>query len=424
MEWGWDNARAILGLGLIVGIAWAVSENRKAFPWKLVLGAIGLQFAFALLLFAVPPVREMLFKANVVVDALEDATRYGTGFVYGYIGDNSAFPNPSVEAGPAFFFQILPIVIVVAALSAMLWHWRILRYITKGFAFIFTKTMGIGGATSLAVSANIFMGMTEAPVLVKPYIKGMTRSEVFVLMTTGFATIAGSVLVIYTTFLQPVMDNPLGQLLTASIIAAPAAVAIALVIVPETTKLHDRAHEPDFEYESTMDAFSSGATVGLQIVLNIATMLIAALAILFMVNSMLGWLPDVFGAPLSIERVLGWIFSPLMYMVGVPLEESAKAGSLMGIKTVLTEFVAFLQLAQTPDAELSARSRIIVAHAICGFANIGSIGILIGGLTIIEPERRDLFLALSWKTLLAGTLATCMSACIAGALPASLFLGG
>ena len=173
-----------------------------------------------------------------------------------------------------------------------------------------------------------------------------------------------------------------------------------------------------------MDAFSSGATVGLQIVLNIATMLIAALAILFMVNSMLGWLPDVFGAPLSIERVLGWIFSPLMYMVGVPLEESAKAGSLMGIKTVLTEFVAFLQLAQTPDAELSARSRIIVAHAICGFANIGSIGILIGGLTIIEPERRDLFLALSWKTLLAGTLATCMSACIAGALPASLFLGG
>ena len=424
MEWGWDNARAILGLGLIVAIAWAVSENRKAFPWKLVLGAIGLQFAFALLLFAVPPVREMLFKANVVVDALEDATRYGTGFVYGSIGDNSAFPNPSVEAGPAFFFQILPIVIVVAALSAMLWHWRILRYITKGFAFIFTKTMGIGGATSLAVSANIFMGMTEAPVLVKPYIKGMTRSEVFVLMTTGFATIAGSVLVIYTTFLQPVMDNPLGQLLTASIIAAPAAVAIALVIVPETTKLHDRAHEPDFEYESTMDAFSSGATVGLQIVLNIATMLIAALAILFMVNSMLGWLPDVFGAPLSIERVLGWIFSPLMYMVGVPLEESAKAGSLMGIKTVLTEFVAFLQLAQTPDAELSARSRIIVAHAICGFANIGSIGILIGGLTIIEPERRDLFLALSWKTLLAGTLATCMSACIAGALPASLFLGG
>ncbi|MAI91496.1 MAG: nucleoside transporter [Hyphomonadaceae bacterium TMED5] len=424
MEWGWDNARAILGLVLIVAIAWGISENRKAFPWKLVLGAVGLQFVFALLLFAVPPVRDTLFKANGIVDTLQAATRAGTGFVFGYIGDNTTFPVDEANANPAFFFQILPLVIVVAALSAMLWHWRILRYITKAFAFIFAKTMGIGGATSLAVSANIFMGMTEAPVLVKPYIKGMTRSEVFVLMVTGFATIAGSVLVIYTTFLQPVMANPLGQLLTASIIAAPAAVALALTMVPETTAIHDRAHEPDFEYESTMDAFSSGATVGLQIVLNIATMLIAALAILFIANELIGALPEVNGEPLSIQRILGWIFLPLMYMVGVPIEEAAKAGSLMGIKTVLTEFVAFLDLANTPSDELSDRSRIIVAHAICGFANFGSIGILIGGLTIIAPERRDTFLSLSWKTLLAGTLATCMSACIAGALPAALFLGG
>jgi CNT family concentrative nucleoside transporter len=424
MDWGWDNARALLGLVVIVGIAWAVSENRKLFPWKLVLGAVGLQFVFALLLFAVPPVRNVLFKANVVVDGLENATRYGTGFVFGYIGDNTTFPVEQANANPAFFFQILPIVIVVAALSAILWHWRILRWVTKAFAFIFAKTMGLGGATSLAVSANIFMGMTEAPVLVKPYIKGMTRSEVFVLMTTGFATIAGSVLIIYTTFLQPVMANPLAQLLTASIVAAPAAVALALTMVPETVAITDRAHEPDFEYESTMDAFSSGASTGLQIVLNIATMLIAALALLFMVNAALGAAPDVNGEALSIQRILGWIFMPLMYMTGVPMEEAAKAGSLMGIKTVLTEFVAFLDLANTPADQLSDRSRIIVAHAICGFANFGSIGILIGGLTIIAPERRDTFLSLSWKTLLAGTLATCMSACIAGALPASLFLGG
>lgn len=424
MEWGWDNARALIGLAMIVGIAWALSENRKAFPWKIVLGAVGLQFAFALLLFAVPPVRSILFKANILVDALEEATKAGTGFVYGYIGDNSTFPVEGVEAGPAFFFQILPIVIVVAALSAILWHWRVLRLVTKAFAFIFSKTMGLGGATSLAVSANIFMGMTEAPVLVKPYLKGMTRSEIFVLMTTGFATIAGSVLVIYTTFLEPVMANPLAQLLTASIVAAPAAVALALTMVPERTDIHDRAHEPDFEYESTMDAFATGASDGLKIVLNIATMLIAALALLYLVNGILGGIvPDLNGEPLSIQRILGWIFLPLMYMVGVPLEEAAKAGSLMGIKTVLTEFVAFLELANTPDGELSERSRIIVAHAICGFANFGSIGILIGGLTIIAPERRETFLGLAWKTLLAGTLATCMSACIAGALPAQLFLG-
>ncbi len=430
MEWGWDNARALIGLVMIVGVAWAISENRKAFPWKIVLGAVGLQFFFALLLFAVPPVRNTLFKANILVDGLENATRAGTGFVYGYIGDNTQFPVEGANANPAFFFQILPIVIVVAALSAILWHWRVLRYVTKAFAFIFSKTMGLGGATSLAVSANIFMGMTEAPVLVKPYIKGMTRSEIFVLMTTGFATIAGSVLVIYTTFLSPVMANPLAQLLTASIVAAPAAVALALTIVPESVDIKERAHEPDFEYHSTMDAFATGASDGLKIVLNIATMLIAALALLFIVNGILAFLPFSFGEDangepikLSIQMILGWIFSPVMYMVGVPMEEAQKAGSLMGIKTVLTEFVAFLELANTPDGELSDRSRIIVAHAICGFANFGSIGILIGGLTIIAPERRETFLELAWKTLLAGTLATCMSACVAGALPAQLFLG-
>lgn len=434
MEWGWDNARALIGMAVIFAIAWGLSENRRAFPWKIVLGAVALQFAFALLLFAVPPVRDTLFKANIIVDALENATRAGTGFVFGYVGDNTVFAqNPTVVPGetppPAFFFQILPIVIVVAALSAMLWHWRILRWVTKGFAVIFRRGMGIGGATSLAVSANVFMGMTEAPVLVKPYIKGMTRSELFILMTTGFATIAGSVLIIYVTFLEGVMTNPLAQLLTASIIAAPAAVALALTIIPEETDKAERTHEPDFEYESTMDAFATGASDGLKIVLNIATMLIAALALLYLLNAIFTALPfriDVNGeaTPLSIQMVLGWIFAPLMYMIGVPWEEAARSGSLMGIKTVLTEFVAFLELAQVPDSEMSARTRIITAHAICGFANFGSMGILIGGLTIIQPDRRETFLQLAWKTLIAGTLATCLSGAVVGALPVNLFVGG
>lgn len=426
MDWGWDNVRAVFGLALIVGIAFGLSENRSLFPWRIVLGAIALQFAFALLLFGVPPVRDVLFSANVIVDALEDATRAGTGFVFGYIGNNEAASEIMAgDAPPLFFFQILPIVIVVAALSAMLWHWRVLRLITKGFALIFRGAMGLGGATSLAVSANVFMGMTEAPVLVKPYLKGMTRSELFILMTTGFATIAGSVLIIYVTFLEDagVAFNPLAQLLTASIMAAPAAVALALVMVPEQTAKAERAHEPDFEYQSTMDAFATGAADGLKIVLNIMTMLIAALALLYLANSLLGIFPDLFGAPVSIERVLGWIFAPLMYMIGVPLDEAARAGSLMGVKTVLTEFVAFLQLAAIPDGEISDRTRIITAHAICGFANFGSMGILIGGLTIIEPERRDTFLSLAWKTLIAGTLATCMSGAVVGVLPAGLFLG-
>ncbi|MEM6625605.1 MAG: nucleoside transporter C-terminal domain-containing protein [Pseudomonadota bacterium] len=426
--WGWDNARALLGLALIVGLAWSVSEGRNRFPWKVVLGAVALQFAFALLLFGVDPVRETLFRANVIVDTLEEATRAGTGFVFGYVGDNTQikenFTGTPGGAAPLFFFQILPIVIVVASLSAILWHWGVLRWITKGFALVFSRAMGLGGATSLAVSANIFMGMTEAPVLVKPYIKGMTRSEIFILMTTGFATIAGSVLIIYVTFLEPVMANPLAQLLTASMMAAPAAVALALTMVPEGATTGERAHEPDFEYHSTMDAFATGASDGLKIVLNIMTMLIAALALLYIANSMLGAAPEVDGEALSLQRLLGWIFAPLMYMIGVPWEEASKAGSLMGVKTVLTEFVAFLDLANTPSDEISDRTRIIVAHAVCGFANFGSMGILIGGLTIIAPERRDVFLQLAWKTLMAGTLATCMSGAVVAALPASVFLGG
>lgn len=475
MEWGWDNGRAFVGIILIYALAWALSERRQAFPWKLVLGATALQFGFALVLFGVPFIRDILFKANIIVDALEDATRAGTGFVFGYVGDNQAASEIMTgDAPPLFFFQILPIVIVVAALSAMLWHWRLLRWITKGFALVFRRLMGIGGATSLAVSANVFMGMTEAPVLVKPYLKGMTRSELFILMVSGFATIAGSVLIIYVTFLEPVMDQPLAQLLTASFMAAPAAVALALVMVPEKTQSAERAHEPEFEYESTMDAFATGAADGLKIVLNIATMLIAALALLFLANSLLQWLGEaavfspwqtaqaidlpgwaawlevmieriawVFlwilkavlspfalmdhwagGEPLTLQVVLGWLFAPLMYLIGVPWEEAARSGALMGIKTVLTEFVAFLQLAEVPAGEMSDRTRIITAHAICGFANFGSMGILIGGLTIIEPARRETFLQLAWKTLLAGTLATCLSGAVVGALPVDLFVRG
>jgi len=423
-EWGWDNARALIGIVLIYGLCWVMSEKRKLFPWKVILGATAMQFVFALVLFGIPFIKETLLKANAVVDGLQDATRAGTSFVFGYVGDNTAAGQLMDGAPPPlFFFQILPIVIVVAALSAILWHWRILRWVTNGFAYIFRRGMGLGGATSLAVSANVFMGMTEAPVLIRPYIKGMTRSELLIMMTAGFATIAGSVLVVYGSFLEGKMDNPLPQLLAASIMAAPAAVGVALAMIPETTPANERMKEPDFNYASTMDAFSRGATDGLQIVFNIATMLIAALALLWLVNAGLGAFPDVAGAPLSIERILGWIFAPLMYMVGVPWNEAAQSGSLMGVKTVLTEFVAFLQLAEVPQEAMDPRTRMITAHAICGFANFGSMGILIGGLTIIEPARRDDFLALAWRTLVAGTFATCLSAAVVGALPYQLFAG-
>lgn len=424
-EWGWDNARALIGIVLIYGLCWVLSEKRKLFPWKIVLGATAMQFAFALILFGVPFIKDILLAANGLVDGLQNATRAGTSFVFGYVGDNVAAGELiGGSPPPLFFFQILPIIIVVAALSAILWHWHILRWITNGFAFVFRRGMGLGGATSLAVSANVFMGMTEAPVLIRPYIKGMTRSELLIMMTAGFATIAGSVLVVYGAFLEGKMANPLPQLLAASIIAAPAAVGVALAMIPETTPVSERMKDPDFKYASTMDAFSTGATDGLKIVFNIATMLIAALALLWLINAGLGLFPDVNGMPLSIERILGWIFAPLMYMIGVPWSEASQSGSLMGVKTVLTEFVAFLQLAEVPVEAMDPRTRMITAHAICGFANFGSMGILIGGLTIVEPERRDDFLSLAWRTLLAGTLATCLSGAVVAALPYALFAGG
>lgn len=424
-EWGWDNARALIGIVLIYGLCWVLSEKRKLFPWKIVLGATAMQFAFALILFGIPFIKDILLAANGLVDGLQNATRAGTSFVFGYVGDNVAAGELiGGSPPPLFFFQILPIIIVVAALSAILWHWHILRWITNGFAFVFRRGMGLGGATSLAVSANVFMGMTEAPVLIRPYIKGMTRSELLIMMTAGFATIAGSVLVVYGAFLEGKMANPLPQLLAASIIAAPAAVGVALAMIPETTPVSERMKDPDFKYASTMDAFSTGATDGLKIVFNIATMLIAALALLWLINAGLGAFPDVNGAPLSIERILGWIFAPLMYMIGVPWSEASQSGSLMGVKTVLTEFVAFLQLADVPVEAMDPRTRMITAHAICGFANFGSMGILIGGLSIVEPERRDDFLSLAWRTLLAGTLATCLSGAVVAALPYALFAGG
>jgi concentrative nucleoside transporter, CNT family len=428
IEWGWNNGRALIGIVLIYFVAWLLSEHKSKFPWKVVLGATVLQFAIAGLLFGIPIIRDGLFYINNAVDGLQAASRAGTSFVFGYVGDNTLYAqNPTVIPGqippPLFFFQILPMIIVVASLSAILWHWGILKWITNAFAVLFQRTMGLSGHTALGVSANIFMGMTEAPVLIKPYIKSMTRTEIFITMTAGFATIAGSVLVVYGAFLEGKMDNPVTQLLVASILASPAAVAVAMTMVPETEAHREVLKHPDNVYSSTMDAFSTGATDGLKIMLNIATMLIAALALLYLVNLGLKQFPDVLGAPLSIERILGWVFAPLMYMIGVPMEEAAKSGSLMGVKTVLTEFVAFLQLAELPADAMEPRTRLITAYAICGFANFGSMGILIGGMTIIEPDRRDEFLSLAWLTLVAGTFATCLSGAVVGALPYALFTG-
>ncbi len=423
MEYGWDNARAILGLFVITGIAWLLSENKKRFPWKIVLGATAMMYAFTLLLFGVPIIRAGLDAVNNGINVLIAATREGTAFVFGpVIGDQAKWEQLVGTPGPIFIFQLLPLIIVIGSLSAILWHWGILKVITNAFAFVFQRTMGMGGPTSLSVAANIFMGQTEAPLLIKPYLKVMTRSELLIVMATGFATIAGSVLVVYVTLLRETLPAVAAHLITVSIIASPAAVALAMVMIPETEETSKSTGETDFKYHSTMDAFATGATDGIAIIWNIATMLIAALALVYIANALLGAIPiDVGGQRLSLDLILGWLFAPLMYMAGVPMDEAAKAGTFVGQKTVFTEFVAFINLGALPAAEMTERTRTIVTYAICGFANFGSMGILIGGLSIMAPERRPDFLSLAWKTLFSGTLATIMAAAVVASLPYGLF---
>ncbi len=436
IEWGWDNARAIIGLFVIYGIAWALSENRKRFPWKIAIGSTIMMYVVILLLFWLPVLftqfnipggnvlRDGLNGMNNWIDVLIAATREGTKFVFGpFIGDQSNWEKLVGSQGPIFIFQLLPLIIVIGSLSAILWHWGILKVITRAFAAVFKRTMGISGPASLSVAANIFMGQTEAPLLIKPYLRTMTRSELLIVMATGFATIAGSVLVVYVTLLRPLLPNVLIHLLTVSIIASPAAVALSLVMIPETGKSEEESTESEFKYHSTMDAFATGATDGIAIIWNIATMLIAALALVYIANAILGAVPFDFGGGkrLSLDMILGWLFAPLMYVAGVPWDEAVKAGSFVGQKTVFTEFVAFINLGNLPAGEMTERTRTLVTYAICGFANFGSMGILIGGLSIMCPERRPDFLALSWKTLYAGTLATIMAAAVVGSLPYSLF---
>lgn len=423
-NWNLDNARAIVGVFVMVGLAWLLSENKRKFPWKIVLGSIVLMYGFTLLLFGVPLVRAGLDAVNGWIDVLIAATREGTKFVFGpVIGDQGTWEKLVGSPGPIFIFQLLPLIIVIGSLSAILWHWGILKVITNAFAFVFKRTMGLSGPASLSVAANIFMGQTEAPLLIKPYLKRMSRAELLIVMATGFATIAGSVLVVYVTLLKPLLPAVAAHLITVSIIASPAAVALSLVMVPETEIYQEGEKEEEFKYHSTMDAFAAGATDGIAIIWNIATMLIAALALVYIANAMLGSIPHEWtgGKPLSLDRILGWLFAPLMYMAGVPWSESATAGSFVGMKTVFTEFVAFINLGNAPADAMSERTRTLITYAICGFANFGSMGILIGGLSIMCPERRADFLSLSWKTLFSGTLATIMSACIIGSLPYSLF---
>jgi CNT family concentrative nucleoside transporter len=418
------NAQSLLGLVVILALAWGLSEDKKRFPWRLTLGSIGLQAVLLLLLFGLPQSEAILTAMTAGVDGLAAASRRGTQFVFGYLAGG---PQPyAVQDRGALFlfaFEVLPLILVISALSALLWHWKILKWVIRGFGAVFQRFMGLGGASALAVAANIFLGTIEAPIIIRGYLDRLTRSELFMLMTVGLATVAGSTMVAYATLLAPTLPDAAGHVLTASVISAPAGVLLSRIVVPEKPGQGGAFAEygSALRYESTIDAISRGIVDGLQVVLNITATLIVFVALVALANIILGGLPDVAGAPLTIERVLGVLFTPLAWLMGVAADEAPRAGQLLGVKMVLTEFVAYIDLAKIPVAEMTERTRTILTYALCGFANIASVGIVVAGLGVLVPERRPEVLELVWKSLLAGFLATCVSAAVVGAMPAALF---
>lgn len=417
------NLQSLLGLVVVVVACWAISENRRAFPWRLTIGAIAVQAGLVLALFAIPGSQAVLAAVTGAVDGLAVATTEGTKFVFGYLaGGDQPYAVSNQGALFTFAFQVLPLILVISALSALLWHWKILKWITLGFGFLFQKTMGLGGASALAVAANIFLGMIESPIVIRAYLDKLTRSEIFLMMVVGLATVAGSTMVAYATILAPVLPNAAGHVLVASIVSAPAGVLLARIIIPEKEGLGGAVADYDsaLKYDSAIDAIVKGTSDGLMVVLNISAVLIVFVALVALVNVMLGGFV-VFDAPLTVERILGWIFAPVAWLIGVEWKDADVAGWLLGVKLTLTEFVAFIDLGKVPAGEMTERTRMLMTYALCGFANIGSVGITVTGLSVLMPERREEVLGMVWKGLFAGFLATLMTASIVGAMPAVVF---
>jgi concentrative nucleoside transporter, CNT family len=397
------------GLVAMIAIAWAFSLDRKRMPWRTVLWGLGLQLAVAVLLLLTGAGTLVFGAATAMVHGLESFTAVGSKFVFGPL---------YAESGFAIVTHVLPVIVFLGALFSMLFHVGIVQRVIAALAMVLARTLRTSGAESLCAAATIFVGMVEAPLLVRPYIERMTRSELFTVMATGMSTIAGSVMVIYAGMLG---EGYAGHLLTASLLAAPAGILLSKVMLPETeTPLTADAHGALVEDDAAnlIDAASAGAIAGLRLAGYVGAMLIAFVALIAMANAALGAVGGWFGAPdLTFQRLLGYAFAPLALLIGVPAAEVTKVGSLLGVKTVLNEFIAYQELAKLiADGAISLRAGVLASYALCGFANFGSLAILLGGLGGLAPSRRGDVAQLGVRSIAVGTLATLMAACWAGIL--------
>ena len=407
--------QSIFGFLVFIGIAWLFSENRRQVKPRLVIIGITLQLVIGVILLKLPIFQNFFLFLNRMVLALETSTRAGSAFVFGYLA-GGALPFEETQPGAGFImaFQALPLVLVISALSALLFYWKIMPAVVKSFSWCLRKTMKIGGAEGLGVSANIFVGMVESPLFIRPYLNQMTRSELFSLMTCGMATIAGTVMVLYASILSPHLPNVMGHILTASIISVPSAITIAKIMIPETKPpTMGELIEPD-PAQNAMDAITKGTLQGVSLLINIIAMLIVLVALVYLINLILAVFPNIGDAPITLQKILGLVMAPVVWLMGIPWSEAIPAGALMGTKTILNEFIAYLEMANMAKNQLSSKSILIMTYALCGFANPGSLGIMIGGLGTMVPDRRSEIVSLGFKSILAGTLATCMTGAVVG----------
>ncbi len=398
-------------------VALVISEDRRAIVARTVIGGLIVQVLLALLLIRFPPATRAILLLNDVADALQRATDAGTAFVFGYLAGGS-LPFVEIHPGASFIlaFKALPLFLTISALASLMMYLGILQRVTRVFAWLLRRTLGIGGPLALGAAVHVFIGMIEAPLLIRPWLQRMSRGELFALMTCGMAGVAGTVMVIYATVIGPVIPNALGNILIASVVSTPAALAIAALMVPfgpgearEGALVARPARGP-------IDAIIRGTADGIGPLVSIAAVLLVAVSLVALVNMGLGLLPEWGGHPITAQGILALPFRPLMWLIGIPWPESQAAAVLMGTKTVLNEFVAYLNLAALPPDALSPRSRLIVTYALCGFANLGSLGILVGGMGAMVPGRREEIASLGMRSVLSGTLATCSSAALAGML--------
>ena len=409
--------QSAIGLAVFLGLAWAMSEHRRNVSLRLVGLGLALQLTLGILLLKVPGSGEIFLGFNRVILALEESTQAGTAFVFGYLGGG---PPPFEETAPSYTFVLafraLPLLLLMSALSSLLFYWKVLPLVVKGFSRVLEKTLRLGGAEGLGVSANIFLGMVEAPLFIRPYLARMTRSELFTVMTCGMATIAGTVMVLYASILSDIVPNVIGHILTASLLNAVAAVIISKIMIPETGPgTSGELVEPE-PFSSSMDAITKGTLRGVQLLLNIVAMLLVMVALIHLANLILGVFPVGGSRPVTLQGILGIVSAPIVWLMGIPWSQSWAAGELMGTKMVINELVAYINLSQlSPDA-LSQRSLVIMTYAMCGFANPGSLGIMIGGLGTMAPERRAEVVSLGLRSIVAGTLSTCMTGALVGLL--------